>query len=324
MKYTVVLTGPILQEGLDLLLARKDITLVQAPDWSEKIAARLLPTAHAILVRTHPLPRTLLAQAPVLRVVSRFGVGVDNVDWRYLSERDIPLCVTTGANADSVAEQTLLFMLAMAKDLHSAQAAVCEGKWTWREQHSAQELRGKTALLIGFGNIGRAVATLCSAFGMHVIAWSRSEQTNLPPNVTMTKDFRAHLPEADFISLHLPHTPETHHLLSLDDMTRLKPGACIVNTGRGSLLDERVLLHALESGLLGGVGLDVFEHEPPDLHSPLLQHPRSFFTPHNAGLTHECMTRMSVLSARNILDALDGCLNPQMIFNGKRVSSPSV
>ena len=317
MGYNVVITGRILQEGLDLLEARPDIEIHKTDTWDPEWARRVIPGADAILVRNLPLPRELLELAPRLRVVSRFGVGTDNVDWNYLTERNIPLMVTRGSNSDSVAEQALLFILAMAKDFGAAGKAVTGGGWQWRDGHTARELRGRTVLVLGFGDSGRLVASLCAAFGMRVVAYSRSLKQSPLPGVEMTNDFRAVLPEADFISLHLPYTPETHHLLTWEDMQRLKPGAFLVNLGRGRLLDESVLVRALDRGLLGGVGLDVFESEPPDTDSPLLRHPRSFFTPHNAGLTRESMTKMSVMSAQNLLDALDGRIDERMVFNSE-------
>lgn len=315
MSHNVVVTGRILQEGLDLLEARPDVRISKIDTWSPEWGRRVIPDADGILVRNVTLPKELLELAPRLRAVSRFGVGADNVDHAYLTERKIPLLVTMGSNSDSVAEHSLLFMLAMAKDFGAAGKAVTGGRWQWRDGHTSFELRGRTLLVLGFGNSGRLVAKLCAALGMRVIAYSRSLDRSPLPGVEMTRDFRAVLPEADFISLHLPHTPETHHLLTWEDMLRLKPGAFLVNAGRGKLLDESVLVRALDQGLLGGVGLDVFETEPPDAGSPLFRHPRSFFTPHNAGLTRESMIKMSVMSAQNLLDALDGRIDERMVFN---------
>ncbi|WP_353616754.1 NAD(P)-dependent oxidoreductase [Desulfovibrio sp. Huiquan2017] len=275
---------------------------------------RVLPEADALLVRNLPMPRELLALAPRLRVVSQFGVGSDKVDWQYLTSRNIPLLMTTGSNSVAVAEHAVMLMMAMAKDLGAAQKAVTDD-WLWRDKHTALNLNGRTMLVIGFGNSGRLMAKLCVAFGMRVIAFSRSLDKSPIPGVELTKDFRAALPEADFISLLVPYTPETHHMLSWEDMQRLKPGAFLINVGRGKLLDETVVLKALDQGFLGGVGLDVFETEPPAPDSPLLRHPRSFFTPHIAGMTLESMTQMSVMSAQNLLDALDGKIDDRMVFN---------
>lgn len=313
--YKVVVTGFILQEGMDLLRSRPDLEVHVAEDWSRETAERLITGAHGILARTERLPRGLLALAPDLRVVSRFGVGVDAVDVDYLTERSIPLTVTTGVNSPAVAEHTLGLMLAMAKDLRTAQAKVQAGEWAWRDEHRSAELRGKTVLLIGFGHIAQYVARLCTAFGMRVVAYTRSTRACLVPGVELTQDFRDVLPEADFISLHVPLTPGTHHLLDAEDMGRLKKGAFLVNTGRGKLLDEDLLLRALEDGTLAGVGLDVFENEPADPASPLFRHPRSFFTPHNAGLTHEAMVDMSMVSARNVIDGIAGRFNEEMVYN---------
>ncbi len=313
--YKVVLTCPIVKEGMAVLEARPDVEVTVVRNWSSETAKGPMADADALIAGVEPVPADILAAAPRLRVVSRIGVGVDSVDEAHLTARGVPLCITTGANAHSVAEHTLLLLLAMAKDFRSAQDAVSTNTWQWRASQSAQEVRGKTALIIGFGHTGQAVAALCAALGMRVIAYSRSIDKSPLPGVEMTRDFRSWLPEADVISLHVPYSPETHHMLTAEDMTRIRRGAFLINVSRGGLLDESLLLQALNEGILGGVGLDVFETEPVDPNSPLLRHPRSFFTPHNAGRTKECMVQMCAQAAQNALDVLDGSPNPRMVFN---------
>ena len=316
MGYNVVITGHILQEGLDLLEARPDVRICKTDTWSPEWGHRVIPDADGILVRNLPLSKELLELAPRLRAVSRFGVGSDNVDHAYLTERNIPLLVTTGSNSDSVAEHAMLFMMAMAKDFSAAGKAVVGGNWHWRDGHTSLELRGRTVLVLGFGNSGRLVAKLCAAFGMRVIAYSRSLDRSPLPGVEVTKDFRAALPEADFITLHLPYTAQTHHLLTWEDMQRLKPGAFLVNVGRGMLLDEAVLVRALDQGLLGGVGLDVFESEPPCGGFPPVPATAILLHPAQRGpVAGEHDQDERHVRRQNLLDALDGRVDERMVFN---------
>lgn len=315
--YNVLCTTWLHEQGMELLRNHPDIDLRLAPDPSPDELARQVRDAQGIVVRTQKLTRAVLEQAPELKVVSRCGVGVDNVDVAYLSSRNIPLFITTGLNAATVAEHTLMLMLNMARDSRAAQAALERGDWHWREHSTGVELAGRTVLLLGFGHIGQHVAALCRAFSMRVVAWSRSLTESPVSGVELTRDFRAWLPEADFISLHVPLTPETKGILGPEDFARIKPGAFLVNTARGGVVDEDLLLKALEDKVLAGVGLDVFASEPPRADHPLFKHPRSFFTPHHSALTQECMIRISVAAAQNLIDGLEGRFNPEMFYNRK-------
>lgn len=318
--YNVLVTAPIEPEGLDLLRDHPDINMSVARDWSPETAPKYLQDVHGLLLRHPALSRETIAQAPNLKVAAWFGVGTDRIDVDALTARGIPLLISTGANSQAVAEHTMALMLAMAKNLRMSQASLENNDWRWRHQYETSDLHGRTVLILGFGHIGRLVAGLCSAFSMRVVAYSRSVTQSPIPGVEMTQDFRSALPQADYISLHLPHTPETHHILTAEDFARMKKGTFLVNTGRGELLNEALLLEALDNGTLGGVGLDVFEQEPPDPNSPLFRHQRSFYTPHQAAITHQSLVNMSTLSAQNIIDGLEGRFDESMLVNPQALS----
>ncbi|WP_171267396.1 hydroxyacid dehydrogenase [Oceanidesulfovibrio marinus] len=318
--YNVLVTAPIEPEGLDLLRDHPDINMSVARDWSPETAPKYLQDVHGLLLRHPALPREIIDQAPNLKVAAWFGVGTDLIDVDALTARGIPLLISTGANSQAVAEHTMALMLAMAKNLRTAQASLENGDWRWRHQHETSDLSGRTMLILGFGHIGRVVAGLCTAFSMRVVAYSRSITQSPIPGVEMTQDFRSVLPRADFISLHLPHAPETHHIFTAEDFASMKKGTFLINTGRGEVLDESLLLEALDNGTLGGVGLDVFEQEPPDPDSPLFKHPRSFYTPHDAAITHQSLVNMSTLSAQNIINGLEGRFDETMLVNRQALS----
>jgi D-3-phosphoglycerate dehydrogenase len=305
------------RSGMDLLEARPDIALdvvagPAAPDFEARLAA-----AHAVTLRMTPFGADLIAKAPALRVVSRHGVGYDTVDVDALTARGIPLAVVGEANAVTVAEHTLCLMLGLARRLKAYDAAARRGEFAWRLRAESVELAGKTVLLVGFGRIGSEVARRCAAFGMrilvhdpHLSAAAIARAGGLPAS-----DLDAALGEADVVSLHLPLTAATRHIVDAARLGRMKPGAILVNTARGGLVDEKALAAALADGRLSGAGLDVFERQPPATDSPLFRMENVLLTPHSAGMTREAAARIAVACAQNVLDALDGRLNPANVVN---------
>lgn len=315
--FKVAVLGAIHQDGLALLATRGSALSVAVDgELSAESMAKTMEGAHAVIVRTVPLTAELLRLAPDLRMVSKHGVGVDNIDRAYLAERDIPLTITPDANAAAVAEHTLMLLLVLAKRVFEADAAVRSGCFDWRDRQRPGDLAGRTILIFGLGRIGSRVASLCRAFGMQVYAYDPylSDSTRFSQAVVVPS-FREVLPIADFISLHLPSLPETRSLLGAAEFALLKPGALLVNCARGDLVPEDVLLQALESGRLGGLGLDVFASEPPLVGHPLLARRDVVLTPHSAALSRGGARNMAVQAARHVLDCLDGRLDPQVVVN---------
>ncbi len=312
---TVLVTEPIHPAGLDILRARPDIELVVAPspDQWESVLAR----AEAIGVRVMKLDAAILARAPHLRVVARHGVGFDNVDIAHLAARGIPMAIAAEANAVSVAEHTLMLMLAAAKHLRRYDDAVRHGPWSERVSARAVDLAGRTVLVVGHGRVGRRVARLCGAFGMRVLVHDAASQ---PPSdaYRLVGDLDAALAEADLVTLHIPLAPDTAGLFGPTRLARMKPGAVLVNCARGGIVDEPALAAALTGGHLAAAGVDVFADEPPPRDNPLLGLPNVVVTPHSAATTAEGAERMSVSVADNILAAFDGRLPPEVVVNGVR------
>ena len=313
----ILVVGRIKPEGLAILAARPGIELraLDGDDPAAVLAAAA--TAAAILVRTTPIDADVIAAAPKLRVVSRHGVGYDNVDLAALNARGIPLAIAADANRISVAEHALAMLLALAKAAVPHDAAVRAGNWAIRNEFRAFEIFGKRLLLVGFGRIGREVASRARAFGMTVAVHDPyvdpAALADLGCQVAPSLD--AAIAEADAISLHLPLTEATRHVIDARRLALMKRGAILVNTARGGLIDETALAAALTAGGLRGAGIDVFADEPPRPDNPLLAAPNALLSPHNAGVTEESMVRMATEAAQNILEVLDGVLDPAVIVN---------
>ncbi len=317
--FTVAVVAPFHEEGLKLLRDRSDIDLRVITDLSPEGVAKGVTGADAITIRTAPLPKEALALAPALRVVSRHGVGYDNVDVAYLSSRKIPMALAVDSNYTAVAEYTLMMMLALAKDAFAGDAAVRSGDFNWRSKGTISDIAEKNVLIMGFGRIGQRVAKLCQAFDMKVTAYDPYVASSPVPGVAMTGDFRAALPETDYLCLHMPSTPETLGMIGPKELETMKNSAFIVNCARGGMIDENLLAGALEAGKIRGVGMDVFAAEPHNHNDPLFKQKRCVFSPHSAALSVECSIRMAKQTAQNVLDCLDGKLAARVVVNRKEI-----
>ena len=277
----------------------------------------LAPTADAIIVRTTKLTAAAIDSAPKLKIVSRHGVGYDNVDMAALDRRRIPLTLVGNVNALSVAEHTLFMMLTLAKRGVAYDRATRNGDWKLRDSFGATELAGKTLLLLGFGRIGREVARRAQAFGVTVLAYDPyvRDAAMFAARVQPVSKLAEAFPQADFISVHLPMTPETRGIIGARELATMRKTAIVISTARGGLVDEVALADALRSGQIRAAGLDVFVDEPPAPNDPLLKLDNLLLSPHIAGLTEECAMRMAEVSARNALDGLDGKVDPALVVN---------
>ena len=313
----VLVDGIVHEAGRALLAARPDVEFevldpISVADLEARIAA-----LDAVIVRLTQVQAETIAKAKRLKVVSRFGVGYDAIDVAALTRHGIPLTIVGDVNAVTVAEHTLGMMLAVARRLVLYDRQVHARDYTRRAAADHAELWRKTVLIVGFGRVGRRVARLCAAFDMEVIA-----ADPLVPRRDVEEagygyvaDFREALPAADFVTLHLPANPDGTPVMASAEFKAMKPGAIFVNAARGSLVDEQALAEACSAGRLGGAGLDVLRHEPPAPDCPLLGLDNVIMTPHSAAYTGECNRRSSLVSAQNVLDALDDRLNPELVVN---------
>ncbi len=313
----VVVINVIHEAGLRVLQAREDVALAVVAEPDAEQVRRELAEAHGIIVRTFPIDRPTIEAAPALEVVSRHGVGYDNVDVAALDERGVPLTIVGDVNAVPVAEQALFMMLALAKKGAALDRAVRGGEFAKRDSAGIAELWRKTILILGFGRIGRQVAARCRAFGMTVLAYDPyiDAATIEAAEGRKVEDFRDALGEADYVTLHMPLAPETANMIGAAELAAMKPEACLINVARGGLADEAALTAALREGGIAGAGLDTFASEPPEPDNPLLTLENVILSPHSAGLSDECRERMAIACAENVLAVFDGSIEPRLVVN---------
>lgn len=268
--------------------------------------ARELADAEVLLHVLEPVTAATLDAAPLLRLVQKIGVGVNTIDLEAARSRGVAVANMPGTNSQAVAEMTLTLMLAVARLLPSMDAAVRTGRgWTQPPDafDGAFELSGKTVGLVGFGGIPQRLAPVLHALGAVVIAHTRSRFASAHADWVPLPELLA---RADIVSLHLPLTEQTRHLVNEASLARMKPGAVLVNTARGALVDEAALVRALQSGRLRAAGLDVFADEPVPTDSPLLRLPNVVLAPHVAWLTPETLERSFSVVAENCARLRDG------------------
>lgn len=321
-KRKLVIFGKIAPAGEERLRRDGRFSIAAYPDHPpERMEAAA--DAEAIIVRMTPIDRPLLQAAQNLKFVARHGVGYDTVDVAALSERGIPLALTGDVNSGAVAEHAMALILALAKRITAYDRAVRAGDFNIRDTFSARELNGRTILLVGYGRIGRKVAHLAKAFGMHVSVFDPFVDAKAleAEGIAVASDLHAGLSQADVVSVHAPKTPETTHIIGTEALKAMRPDAWLVNVARGGLVDEAALLAALDVGEIGGAALDVFETEPPGADHPLLAHERVVLSPHSAAFTAECADRMAVACAENVIGFLDGTLDPALVVNPETLGS---
>jgi phosphoglycerate dehydrogenase-like enzyme len=303
----ILAIGPVDDTVRERLAVHGDVVEV-APDDRDAID-RLLPGAVGIVARATAVIDADVLAAPRLRVVGRSGVGVERVDLEAATRRGIPVVVTPTGGTRGVAEGTLALMLHLVKRLAPLTALVREGRWTERDAFPLGDLDGATLAVIGYGRIGRRVAELACAFGMHVVAHD-------PHADDATYELHDALAIADVITLHAPLTTQTQGLIGEAALGHVKHGAVLVNCGRGALLDLDAAHAALIDGRLAGVGLDVFEPEPASDH-PLFHHPDVVLTPHVMALSR----RTRALVFEEMADGMDDVLSGR---RAPHIANPAV
>jgi (S)-sulfolactate dehydrogenase len=261
----------------------------------------------ALIVRNRtPVTRELLNHAGQLKVVGRLGVGLDNIDLEAAKQANIQVLPATGANAVAVAEYVMSALLHLRRPMTSGFQAMVGGDWP-REQFIGGEISGKTLGLIGFGQIAQIVAKRAAAFGMRIAYFDPYvDESEHHAGATAVSSLDELLALADSVSIHVPLTEDTHRLMDSQRLALMKSGAILINTSRGGIVDEKALIHHIQTGHLGGAALDVFEHEPLDeLKGARFDGiDQLILTPHIAGVTHESNRRVSQVTAENVLRGL--------------------
>ncbi|HXF56772.1 MAG TPA: phosphoglycerate dehydrogenase [Actinomycetota bacterium] len=309
----VLVTEPLSERGLALL--REEFEVDVRPELASGGLAEAVAPYHALVVRSQTkVTAEVVERAASLRVIGRAGIGLDNVDVEAATRRGILVVNAPQSNIISAAEHTMALLLAQARNVPQAHAATRAGGWE-RERFQGVELHGKTLGVVGLGRVGSMVAQRAAAFGMRVVAYdpyvSRDRARAL--GVELMPSLEALLVQSDFVSIHLPRTPETEGMIGRRELALMKDGARLVNTARGGIVDEEALVEALRSGKLAGAALDVFAEEPPPKDHPLFSLEQVVVTPHLGASTREAQDKAGVAIAEMVRLALRGEFVPYAV-----------
>ena len=316
----VAILGTIHPKGLEFL-RENDLEVIEVKNFENQSLKEELKFVDAILLRTLKLDRDILQHCNNLKIISRHGVGYDNVDLDFLNERKIALGITSTSNAVSVSEHVMSFFIYLTKNLSLSDSYVKQGNFDKRsELPDIYELYEKKVLIMGFGRIGKEVAKRCQGFDMETYVYDPfldSDYIKEKNCIPIEKDYGLDI--ADFVSIHLPLNKNTKNFISQKELELMKKSTVLVNTSRGGIVNENDLYQALKSKKIRGAGMDVFVSEPPESNHPFFQLNNILLTPHNAALTLECRRRMSLEASENIFYFLKNMpeLNEDNLVNKK-------
>ena len=301
----IAIMGKIHSDGPEIL-KKNNIENFEINDFEENYLISKLCDVDGIVIRTANLTSNILSKCENLKIVSRHGVGYDNVDSNYLTKNGIPLAITGTSNAVSVAEHVMTMFLYLTKNINLSNNLVKSVNFKKKsELPDFFELYRKKILILGFGRIGQELAKRCLGFDMEVYIYDPFVSKNI---IIEKNCFPINKEEgleiADYISIHMPLNNSTKNFLSFTEFDLVKKNLIVVNTARGGIINEEALLEAIKKNKIKGAGIDVFENEPPSQKHPFFELENILLTPHNAALTLECRKRMSVESCTNVINYL--------------------
>ena len=306
MKPLVVIAGAIHPDGMKQL--EPEARVIVTDQVTEEGMIEVAREAEGILFRIRPdCTRALMTACSRLKVIGRHGVGLDTVDLKAATDLGIAVVHAPGSNSDSVAEHALMLILACAKQTLDVDRMTRKAEWR-RPPKGNMELKGKTLGIVGVGNIGRRMARLGHALGMRVIGYDKyvPDEEVRARGAEPLPDLYSVLSEADVVTCHTPHTPETHHMIDGKAVAKMKDGVIFVNTSRGKTQEEHALFEGLSRGKIRAAGLDVFEEEPVSADNPLLNLPNVVVSSHMAGVTAETGRAMAMQVTAEMLRVLRG------------------
>ena len=301
----VLIVQPIAKEGIELLL-KHGCEIKQLKSYSPDTLKDEIVDADAILIRNAHLSREIIEKGCNLKVISRHGSGMENVDVKTATEKKIYVTNTPVANSTSVAEHIIGMMLALAKNLMLMDNATRKGHFDIRHQLYSVELKGKTLGIIGLGNVGRRVASIASkGLQMNAIGYDPfiSDQP-IDTSIRLTNNWQKMLEESDFISLNLPLNKKTAAVIGKKEFDMMKNTAFLINCARGALVDESELINALKQGRIAGAAIDVYSEDPPPVDHPFFSMKNVILTPHTAAHSNEAMKNMAIQAAQGIIEVL--------------------
>lgn len=305
-----LVTESIDKEGINLLLEVGEVVYGTGTDEATIIEEG--KDVDAILVRVAKITAPIIEALPNLKVVAKHGIGVDNIDVACCTKNNVRVVNAPKSNVNAVAEHTVALMVAISKNLVFLDKATKNGEFVKRNAYPTDELQNKTLGFIGMGNIATDVARKMSNFGMNIIAYDPFKTES--EFATMVKKPEDVYQQSDYISIHIPLTPDTKHFISNEAFHLMKPNAYLVNASRGGVVDEEALFAALKCEKIRGAAFDVFEEEPPQDDNPLFTLDNVILSPHNAALSREALVNMATHAAMGICDVLKG-KQPDWIVN---------
>ncbi len=303
-------------DGIKLLEKHPDFEFEIIEDVTKKNLIKSLPKFDGLTLRVVKLDEEILKHCKKLKAISRHGVGIDNVDLKFLKKNKICLLITATANAVAVAEHVMYMMLALSKGVISYDTIVRSGNFKKNvNKIETYELFNKEILIAGFGRIGRNLIKRCLGFQMKVNVYDPYVDKELIKSLGGNKveNLKTSIKTSDFVSLHMPINNETKNLINIDVLKTMKRNAIIINTARGGIINEKDLDQALNEKIIFGAGLDVFEKEPPDENNFLLKNNKVLLSPHSATFTKECKSRMSIETVQNLIDFFENKTKESML-----------
>ena len=313
----ILVIQPIHEEGINLLKDNSGFEYEVVDNIDTEFLKSKIKDCDGISIRTAKLSGDVIEAANNLKIISRHGVGYDNIDLEVSKKKDITLAITATANAVAVAEHVMFMILNISKRGSMYDDAVKSGKFNERNKlPKTVELWNKNILIAGFGRIGQALIKRCLGFEMNVFVFDPfvSKEFIEKRGGTKVDNLSETSKDMDVMSLHIPLNDETKNIINYELLKSMKKNCIIINAARGGIVNEVDLDRALNENLIFGAGLDVFETEPPAENNPLLKNKKVFLSPHTAAFTEECMTRMGKETIQNIFDFFDGSLE-----NSKKV-----
>ena len=314
----IAIVDKIHSDGIKLLEKNNKFQYEVIEDLSKKNLISKLPAFDGITLRRGKIDAEILEKCKNLKVISRHGVGYDNVDIKFLKKNNITLLVTATTASVSPAEHIMFMILNISKGKNFYDQAVRNGKFEsimHMKNNNNFELSNKKILIVGFGRIGRKLIKRCLGFEMKVYAYDPFVDKRIIESFGGIKvdDLNKSLKEIDILSLSVPLTEKTHNMINLEKMKIMKKSAVIINISRGGVVNERDLNEALNNKIIYGAGLDVFEKEPPTNANPLLTNENVLLSPHAATFTEECLSKMSIETVQNIINFFENKLDKSMI-----------
>jgi len=312
----ILIIQPIHKAGIELLKNNKNYEFEIIEDIEISNINSKIINCDAISIRTANLPAEAINAAKNLQIISRHGVGYDNIDLKSSKDKNITIAITATANAVAVAEHVMFILLNISKRKNMYDDCVKSGKFNERNKlPKTMELWNKDILIAGFGRIGKALIKRCLGFEMNVFVYDPFVNSDVIENFGGKKveNLENVIKKMDAVSLHVPLTEKTKNLINYELLKTMKKNCIIINAARGGIINETDLDKALNENLIFGAGIDVFEKEPPDEKNPLLKNDKVFLSPHTAAFTEECMTRMGIETIQNIIDFFDNKLEESKI-----------